>query len=140
ADRRHASPGWSAMTDSVAVLLVVEVSGAEQALAIDGSAMTIGRERGCAVRLDSPYVSRQHARIEVRDAGPTLVDLGSHNGSLLNGVRVQEPALLRVGDVITVADTTITCLAESTAEVPTHTFVAPAARPSVDRQTVPWVG
>ena len=120
-------PRWSLMTQAVALLLVTEASGAERVVTVDGSSITIGREPGCAVRIDSPYVSRRHARIEPRPAGPTLVDLGSHDGSALNGARVCEPVLLRVGDVITIADVTITCLGE-----PRRERVTPALPPPTD--------
>jgi pSer/pThr/pTyr-binding forkhead associated (FHA) protein len=49
--------------------------------------ITIGRGVECGVRIDSPYVSRTHARIEWLDGALWLVDLGSRNGSLLNGER-----------------------------------------------------
>jgi hypothetical protein len=125
------------MTEAVAVLLVTEASGAERIVTVDGSSITIGRERGCAVRIDSPYVSPRHARIEPRPAGPTLVDLGSHNCTALNGARLCEPVLLHVGDVITIADATITCLGEPRREHVTPTPPAPTDdpvdRPAADR-------
>jgi hypothetical protein len=73
--------------------------------------MTIGREEKCEIHIPSAYVSRQHARIELRDDGVFLVDLGSRNGSLLNNTRVEQSAPLRAGDVITIGDATIECQA-----------------------------
>ena len=58
----------------------------------------VGRDARASIRLDSPKVSRQHARLIVRGARATLVDLGSKNGSYVRGVRVTVPRLLQPGD------------------------------------------
>jgi hypothetical protein len=89
--------------------------------------ITIGRDPSCTIRLQSRYVSRQHARIEIQDGVPTLVDLGSHNGSLLNGVRVAGAAPLSGGDVITIATApdataTIECVAQPVTAEMTRTL------------------
>jgi hypothetical protein len=47
----------------------------------------LGRGDECALRLRDPSISRQHARIEGRDGGLTLVDLGSRNGIAAGGAR-----------------------------------------------------
>jgi pSer/pThr/pTyr-binding forkhead associated (FHA) protein len=68
-----------------------------------GSVVRIGRDPECELSLQgdaSSAVSRQHARIELTDAGATLADLGSSNGTLLNGQLLDGPAPLRVGDRI----------------------------------------
>lgn len=111
------------MVDVVQSLLVKEPSGAERFVALNREPVTIGREPTCTIRLDSPYVSRQHARIEVDDSGLVLVDLGSRNGSLLNGDRVEGSTRLTAGDVITIANTTIQCLAEAAMDGTTRTFI-----------------
>jgi pSer/pThr/pTyr-binding forkhead associated (FHA) protein len=50
---------------------------------------TIGRSRRCAVRLgDDPTVSRQHCLLEVEGGGVWVQDLGSKNGTYLNGENV----------------------------------------------------
>jgi ABC transport system ATP-binding/permease protein len=60
----------------------------------------IGRDPACAVRLDHPSVSRRHAEIIRTDGGHALRDLGSGNGSFVNGRRVADQTPLRVGDVV----------------------------------------
>jgi pSer/pThr/pTyr-binding forkhead associated (FHA) protein len=129
ASRPAAWPRRGPSSEAVAALLVTEASGAERVVTVDGSPLTIGREHGCALRIDSPYVSRQHARIEPSAAGPTLLDLDSHNGSALNGTRQHEPALLRVGDVIALGDARITCLGESHRQPVTQKLPAPTDDP-----------
>jgi DNA-binding winged helix-turn-helix (wHTH) protein len=74
----------------------------------DGSAMLregdhiIGRDSDVAILLDSPSVSRRHARIRVADRHATFEDLGSKNGSSVGGRPAQGPVPLADGDVITI--------------------------------------
>jgi adenylate cyclase len=70
-----------------------------------GSSWTIGRSESCAVVLDSRSVSRLHALVQrLESGGYCLVDLGSRNGSFLNGRRVSIPAAVRDGDSVAFGD------------------------------------
>ena len=60
----------------------------------------IGRGAHCDLRLDDPFVSSEHAQIIVRNEGTTYVDLGSTNGSRVNGENVRAPVTLFDGDVV----------------------------------------
>jgi hypothetical protein len=63
-----------------------------------GGRYTIGRDPVCDLLIEDLTVSRVHARLE-RDAdGWMLADLGSTNGTRLNGWRVREPVRVRAGD------------------------------------------
>jgi pSer/pThr/pTyr-binding forkhead associated (FHA) protein len=62
--------------------------------------VSIGRDPACDLMLWCTLVSRRHARILRSGRSLAIEDLGSHNGVLLNGERVQW-ALLRPGDHIT---------------------------------------
>ncbi len=53
----------------------------------DGSCMVLGREAGAAIRLDDPIVSRRHARVYGKDGAMWLEDLGTTNGTFVNGRR-----------------------------------------------------
>jgi pSer/pThr/pTyr-binding forkhead associated (FHA) protein len=68
---------------------------------LDDGEHIIGRESDAAIFLDSPSVSRRHARIRVANGQATFEDLGSKNGSSLAGRRIQGPVPLADGDVIT---------------------------------------
>ena len=62
----------------------------------------IGRDADAAIMLDSPSVSRRHARVRVVDGQATFEDLGSKNGSHFAGQPIHGPVALRDGDAITV--------------------------------------
>lgn len=63
-----------------------------------GSELTVGRAPGCAVILDDTFVSSLHARIYKRERAYVLEDLGSTNGTFLNGGRVTEPTVMQRAD------------------------------------------
>ena len=65
----------------------------------------IGRERDNDVVLTDPRVSRYHAQIELVEGRWTVRDMGSANGTLLNGQPVVEPHSLAADDRITLGDT-----------------------------------
>ena len=67
-------------------------------------AFTIGRLPECDLVVDDPGVSRQHARIRRTESGYIITDLGSTNGTLVNGRQVQEQTL-EDGDTITIGET-----------------------------------
>lgn len=60
----------------------------------------VGRAVECAVRLDSTDVSRRHARIVVSDNVATVEDLGSTNGTFVNGERLTRPVTLTGGMIV----------------------------------------
>jgi len=62
--------------------------------------LTIGRDPQADVPLDSPIVSWRHARLTRTPQGHTLTDLGSTNGTFVNGQRLTGPQPLRQGDVV----------------------------------------
>jgi pSer/pThr/pTyr-binding forkhead associated (FHA) protein len=72
-------------------------------LAPDG---VIGRDGACALALvGDDEVSARHARLFVQDRRLLLEDLGSTNGTWLNGVRLLAPTPLREGDLVRVGQT-----------------------------------
>jgi hypothetical protein len=72
-----------------------------------GATNYIGRSSGSQVMITRPGVSRKHAIIAATADGFTISDLGSQNGTLVNGERITEHAL-KNGDQIVIADATLT--------------------------------
>jgi len=62
----------------------------------------VGREPGVSIRLDSPKVSRHHARLTITGGAASVEDLGSKNGTYVRGVRISERTALAAGDDIQV--------------------------------------
>ncbi|MGQ9474727.1 MAG: FhaA domain-containing protein [Actinomycetota bacterium] len=85
------------------VLKVLSGVRAGSTLRLEGSRLSIGRSEENDLVLPDPRVSRFHAEIERAPQGYVLRDLGSTNGTLVNGRRVRE-RLLEDGDTISVAE------------------------------------
>lgn len=66
---------------------------------------TIGRSSHSTIVLDNGYVSTEHALITRRGDQWLLEDVGSRNGTLLNGEVLAETAVISVGDVIGIGET-----------------------------------
>jgi DNA-binding winged helix-turn-helix (wHTH) protein len=69
-------------------------------IALEAGETIVGRDPGASVCIDDPSVSRRHARIVLSEAGATLEDLGSKNGTFLGEARVQMPMPLSDGDSV----------------------------------------
>lgn len=68
--------------------------------------LTVGRASGCVVNLaDDTFVSQLHARVFRRENEYFVEDLGSTNGTFLNGQRVGAPVALRAGDRLQIGNT-----------------------------------
>ena len=81
---------------------VVAASGERHALR--NTAVRIGRASECELTLVDPNISRRHCEIRPKANRWALVDLGSTNGTLLNGAQVLSETVLNDGDIITLGD------------------------------------
>lgn len=81
---------------------------AGETLTVADGELTVGRAAGCALALaDDTYVSQVHARL-YRQQGATMVeDLGSTNGTWVNGERITAPTRLRRGDRVQIGRTVL---------------------------------
>jgi pSer/pThr/pTyr-binding forkhead associated (FHA) protein len=77
-------------------------------MVIGAAGVTIGRSRQCDIVIDDPNVSREHAEIRPRGGSWVLTDLGSTNGSSLNGRRVSGAEVIRPGDEIELGTVAVT--------------------------------
>jgi pSer/pThr/pTyr-binding forkhead associated (FHA) protein len=66
----------------------------------------VGRDATSGIRLEhDEFASARHARIEPRDGGAWVDDLGSTNGTFVNGSKLERAQLAKVGDVIKIGAT-----------------------------------
>lgn len=88
--RRYVPPAIEAPAAS---LRVIAGDGTSRVVALDGRRLTIGRAPDNGLVLAEGGASRHHALIRARDRSLVLADLGSTNGTRVNGLRITETAL-----------------------------------------------
>jgi hypothetical protein len=77
-----------------------------QEFTVDSAAVTIGRGTQSTVPIDGDeFASARHARIEPRRDGVWVTDVGSTNGTFVNGVQIDRPRKLVAGDVVRTGET-----------------------------------
>lgn len=89
--------------DNLARLVVLAGERAGRKLTVDKE-LVFGRSRGVGLQLDDPQVSRRHGRIALGPEGWFLEDLGSRNGTTLNGVPAVGQLTVQFGDRIQVGE------------------------------------
>jgi sigma-B regulation protein RsbU (phosphoserine phosphatase) len=87
----------------MAHLRITSTDGPVENLNLHGSQLTIGRSTECDLVLPDILLSRRHAELLRRGEGWWARDLGSLNGTRLNGDRLTEERPLRAGDVLTLS-------------------------------------
>jgi Protein of unknown function (DUF3662)/FHA domain len=87
-EQRRSAPGTA--------LLVIQ----GRRMVLEGEKMVVGRSRDCDVVVEDPNVSRRHAELDRTSAGWAIHDLGSTNGVVVNGRRVNGTHELGSGDRI----------------------------------------
>ncbi|MDQ6606413.1 MAG: FHA domain-containing protein [Actinomycetota bacterium] len=80
----------------------------DKRMVVGPTGVTLGRSRQCDVVLDDANVSREHAEIRPRGGAWVLTDLGSTNGSSLNGRRIDRPEVIKPGDELEFGTSVIT--------------------------------
>jgi pSer/pThr/pTyr-binding forkhead associated (FHA) protein len=85
------------------MLMVRQGSSPRSQWTLQGAAIVIGRGDDCHVIISDRQTSRHHARITQTEDGYVLEDLGSKNGTFLNGQTLTVPTVLKDGDEIGIA-------------------------------------
>jgi hypothetical protein len=85
-------------------LFVQQGPQAGQSFAVNKPIITIGREAGNDIVLESPQISRYHTRLTLQGGAYVVEDMGSTNGTFLNGQRVLRPTPVTSGDLIGVGE------------------------------------
>jgi hypothetical protein len=104
--RRRQEPAMPDLRAGVSPrLTVVAALGHEPGTNFDvGEGATMGRSDGAEIRVDDPFASSAHARIFPRGEYMYLEDMGSTNGTYLNGRQVKTAERLKMADVIRIGD------------------------------------
>jgi putative serine protease PepD len=97
--------GATVMWETQEPLCLVRADG--QRFAVTHS-LRLGRDPGCELVLDDRSASHQHARIDLVAGQASVIDLGSSNGTWVNGQRISGPHPLKHGDHLQVGDTLFT--------------------------------
>jgi FHA domain-containing protein len=88
------------------VVLDSPALGEGEVVTVNSVPVTLGRGGQNTVALDGDeFASAQHARVEARGDGLWVEDLGSTNGTFVNGARVTTPRRLQPGDILRVGQT-----------------------------------
>ena len=104
AGRRPAGPDLRAGVSPR--LEVVAAMGHEPGATFDlGEGATLGRAASSDIQVDDPFASSAHARIFPRGEFMYIEDMGSTNGTYLNGRQLRRPERLKVADTVRIGDT-----------------------------------
>jgi hypothetical protein len=109
-------------------LLYRDANGGEAAVEVPAEGVFLGRGNDCAVRTDDAMVSRKNCRISLQGGRWVAEDLGSSNGTFVNGVRIQKQVLTHA-DVVRCGTLQVRFV-ESAA--PAARAAQPEAAPKVD--------
>src|SRR4030095_2604521 len=108
------------------------------AFTLEGDQLTIGRDSVNEIVINDAEISRRHARLTYQGGKYILEDLGSTNGTFVNGQRLAGPRVLKSGEVVSFGEQ-IVLVFEATTFDAGATVVSPraAAVPSASRPVMP---
>jgi pSer/pThr/pTyr-binding forkhead associated (FHA) protein len=89
-------------------LVVVEGPAVGTRLNVEKRPITVGRASICDLTLEDDFISSRHLRISQQDNGYLIEDLGSTNGTWVEGERLSEPVLIKPGVRIKMGRNTMT--------------------------------
>ena len=112
-------------------LIVVQGKPEGKTIPLVGPVFRVGRNDTCHLRPQSEQVSREHAEIAIGEAGVFVRDLGSRNGTFVNGKPITEPHALKNGELLQIGHLTFAVSIQgSTAEVAAPTRPTPLPQPA----------
>lgn len=97
---------------------------------LDGDQIVIGRDSSSGIAINDAEVSRKHARLNFNGGKYVIEDLGSTNGTFVNGQRLVSAVVLKSGDVVSLGEQ-IVLMYEALSSDPGETVIS--ARKSVPR-------
>ena len=114
------APAIAALPPRTALLVVRHGPNAPSRYFIEDRLTTIGRNSDADIFLDDPTVSRRHAALHHTDDGYVMEDLGSLNGTYVDGQRVEAVALQNLNEIRVGAFSLLIILADSDAQRVVH--------------------
>jgi pSer/pThr/pTyr-binding forkhead associated (FHA) protein len=90
-----------------ATLVVRQGTQAGMSFVISGNQVVMGREEGLDIVLQDPESSRRHARVSWQGGRYVIEDMGSTNGTFVNGMQITAPLTLNPGDSIGIGQTAL---------------------------------
>lgn len=88
-------------------LLIIEPASSFRVDLPDKGSLILGRAPDAQIQLKDPAASRHHARLDLDEGHVRLTDLGSYNGTRVNGEALRPSGLLTAGDVVTICDSVV---------------------------------
>ncbi len=88
-------------------LVIVRGRSASQSLRLADGVTTVGRHDDCQLRIKSSQVSRRHCQLFEKKGILLVQDLGSSNGTYVNGKRIQDQRVLEPGDELMIGQVTL---------------------------------
>jgi FHA domain len=121
------------MQPTAASLVIHEGAGAGSEHPVDGE-LILGREQTSAdLVIPDPGISRRHARVLPQNGGVIVEDLGSSNGTYVNGERISGPVEIGTGDEVQLGDTVLGVQGTGTAD----TALMPPGAPATEHHLAP---
>lgn len=90
-----------------ATLVIRQGPQAGMSFPLVGNQVIIGREEGLDISLQDPESSRRHARVTWQAGQFIIEDMGSTNGTFVNGVQITSPQILNAGDSVGIGQTAL---------------------------------
>jgi predicted component of type VI protein secretion system len=113
-------------------LIVVQGKPEGKVIPLSGPKFKIGRGETCHLRPNSEQVSREHAEFTLTADTVSVRDLGSRNGTLVNGKATAEPVMLKDRDLVQVGPLTFAVSIQGAPAAASPAAAAPAAKGSPD--------
>ena len=118
-------------------LVLQSGAGAGTEYSLEKSDLFLGRDISNEIVINDPEVSRRHARLTLEGTTYRLEDLGSTNGTFIQGQRLAAPVLLRPGEIITIGEKVVLRFEVSAADVNATVAVQRGASQNVQQPYAP---
>lgn len=119
--------------------LILKIDSRVTKFSIPGVAV-IGRDKDCTISIDDKQASRKHTRIFFDGRGFFVEDLGSRNGTFVNGVRIGQRTPLKPGDVLRIGVHTFTFSDDRPEAVPAKPQPQPERKLEIRKPASPQGG